>query len=67
MGLPRIGIVGLGLIGGSIGLDLQTIGYEVYGLVNKEKTAARAKERRLAQVISTNPDIIKSCLYIWGD
>ena len=48
MEIDRIGIVGLGLIGGSIGLTLQNKGYEVSGLVNKSKTAERAKERGLA-------------------
>ena len=46
MSLHRVGIVGLGLIGGSIGLDLQKLGYEVYGLVNRETTAKRAKARK---------------------
>ncbi len=64
MGLKRIGIVGLGLIGGSIGLDLQSLGYEVYGLVNREQTAKKAKERGLAQFISTNPSIVSSCSII---
>jgi prephenate dehydrogenase len=29
----RVGIVGLGLIGGSLGLDLQADGWDVQGLV----------------------------------
>ncbi len=61
MKIDRVGIVGLGLIGGSIGLELQTKGYEVFGLVNKSKTAERAKERGLAQVISTNSNILSNC------
>ncbi len=61
MEIDRIGIVGLGLIGGSIGLDLQQKGYEVYGLVNKTKTAERARERGLAHSISTNSNIISNC------
>ncbi len=61
MKIDRIGIVGLGLIGGSIGLELQNKGYEVYGLVNKIKTAKRAKERGLAQIISTNSKVISNC------
>ena len=51
----QVGIVGLGLIGGSLGLDLQKLGYQVFGLVNREKTLVRAKERKLAQVIDTDP------------
>ena len=34
-----IGIVGLGLIGGSLGLDLQSLGFKVHGLVNRSITA----------------------------
>ncbi len=64
MSLNRIGIVGLGLIGGSIGLDLQKIGYEVHGLVHKEQTRERAKERGLATIISTSPEILSNCSVI---
>ena len=35
----NIGIVGLGLIGGSLGLDLQKLGYTVHGITHREKTA----------------------------
>ena len=61
MKLHRVGVIGLGLIGGSIGLDLQELGHEVYGLVNKKRTAIRAKERGLAKFVSTDPKIIKDC------
>ena len=64
MSNTRVGIVGLGLIGGSLGLDLQSLGYEVYGLVNREETAKRAKERNLAHFISSNPNIISNCSII---
>ena len=64
MGLHRIGIVGLGLIGGSLGLDFQKLGHEVYGLVNREDTAKRAQDRGLAQFISTNPKVIANCSVI---
>ena len=40
----NIGIVGLGLIGGSLGLDLQKLGYTVYGITHREKTAQKARE-----------------------
>ena len=56
-----IGIVGLGLIGGSLGLDLQKLGYQVNGLVHRSSTAKRAQERGLAHIISTNPKILKTC------
>ncbi len=57
----NIGIVGLGLIGGSLGLELQSLGHEVRGLVHRHKTAERAKSRGLAQVISTDPQILSEC------
>ncbi len=56
-----IGIVGLGLIGGSLGLDLQSVGREVHGLVHRTATANQAKKRGLAQVISTDPKILSNC------
>ena len=56
-----IGIVGLGLIGGSLGLDLQSLGFEVHGLVHRSTTAEKAKERGLSQVISTDPKILLDC------
>ncbi|KGG14669.1 MULTISPECIES: prephenate/arogenate dehydrogenase [unclassified Prochlorococcus] len=64
MKLHRVGIVGLGLIGGSIGLDLQQMGYEVCGLVHRKTTEKRAKERGLAQVISTEVNVIENCSII---
>ncbi len=60
----KVGIIGMGLIGGSLGLDLQKQGYQVYGLVRKSETAERAKFRGLAQVIDTDPKILKSCSII---
>ncbi len=56
-----IGIVGLGLIGGSLGLDLQSLGWNVHGLVHRETTLKRAKARRLAQVVSTDAKILADC------
>ena len=40
--MMNIGIVGLGLIGGSIGLDLRTLGYHVLGVSHREKTCQQA-------------------------
>ncbi|WP_398336258.1 2-dehydropantoate 2-reductase N-terminal domain-containing protein, partial [Vulcanococcus sp.] len=42
-----VGIVGLGLIGGSLGLDLRQRGLEVRALVHRPSTAERARERGL--------------------
>ena len=57
----RAGVVGLGLIGGSLGLDLQALGWEVQGLVHREVTAERALARGLAHQVSTNPSCLSGC------
>ena len=57
----RIGIVGLGLIGGSLALDLQHLGHKVYGVAHRPLTVERAKERGLAEVISTDYKILTNC------
>ena len=56
-----VGIVGLGLIGGSLGLDLQAAGLEVRALVHREATAERARQRRLASVVSTAASVLEDC------
>ncbi len=56
-----IGIVGLGLIGGSLGLDLQKLGCHVKGLTNKGITAQKARDRKLATEISTDSRILVDC------
>ena len=61
----NIGIVGLGLIGGSLGLDLQKLGYTVYGITHREETATKARERKLAHFVDTDPSILKECSIIY--
>ena len=61
----NIGIVGLGLIGGSLGLDLQKLGYTVHGITHREKTAQKARGRKLAQIVSTDPSVLKNCSLIY--
>ena len=56
-----VGIVGLGLIGGSLGLDLRALGWSVQGLVHRTATAERALERGLVDAVSTNPACLSSC------
>ncbi|MEM9904738.1 MAG: prephenate/arogenate dehydrogenase [Cyanobacteria bacterium P01_D01_bin.44] len=41
----RIGIVGLGLIGGCLGLDLRRVGHWVYGVSRRQTTCAAAETR----------------------
>ena len=60
-GEQPVGIVGLGLIGGSLGLDLRAQGLEVRALVHREATAERARERGLADVVATDPTVLQCC------
>jgi arogenate dehydrogenase (NADP+) len=53
--------VGLGLIGGSLGLDLQAAGAVVKALVHREATAERARSRGLASEVSTDPAVLRDC------
>ena len=57
----NIGIVGLGLIGGSIGLKLQSLNHTVYGVTNNDINEMRAKERKLANIISQDNKILEDC------
>jgi arogenate dehydrogenase (NADP+) len=50
----NIGIVGLGLIGGSLGLDLRAKGYQVLGVSRQEQTCKRAIERKVVDDASVN-------------
>tara|TARA_Y100001968_G_scaffold309886_1_gene330241 strand:+ start:24852 stop:25715 length:864 start_codon:yes stop_codon:yes gene_type:complete len=56
-----IGIVGLGLIGGSLALDLKALGHNIVGITHRSSTALRAKARGLAQLVSTDPKMLKNC------
>ena len=50
----NIGIVGLGLIGGSLGLDLRAQGYQVLGVSRQEQACQRAIERGVVDDASIN-------------
>ncbi len=56
-----VGVVGLGLIGGSLGLDLMASGARVRALVHRPATADRARERGLAGAVSTDPAVLTGC------
>ena len=60
----NIGIVGLGLIGGSIGLKLQSLNHTVYGVTNNNSNETKAKERKLANFISQDYKILENCSII---
>ncbi|MEZ2233018.1 prephenate/arogenate dehydrogenase [Microcoleus sp.] len=50
----NIGIVGLGLIGGSIGLDLRSRGFSVFGVSSREQTCHRAIARGVVDKASVH-------------
>jgi arogenate dehydrogenase (NADP+) len=56
-----IGIVGLGLMGGSLALDLRRLGFVVHGWVHRESTANRALERGLVDSVDRSGNLLKSC------
>jgi len=60
----NIGIVGLGLIGGSIGLKLQSLNHTVYGVTNNDLNEIKAKKRKLANFISQDYKILENCSII---
>ncbi len=60
----NIGIVGLGLIGGSIGLKLQSLNHTVYGVTNNDSNEIKARERKLANTISQDYKILRHCSII---
>ena len=60
----NIGIVGLGLIGGSIGLKLQRLNHTIYGVTNNNFNKKKAIERNLANIVSCDVNILKECSLI---
>lgn len=55
----KIGIVGLGLIGGSLGLDLKAQGQEIIGVSRKTSTCDIAVARGIADKASTDLSILR--------
>ena len=60
----NIGIVGLGLIGGSLGLKLQSLNHTIYGIANNKFNEKKAKEKRLANFVSCDLNLLKECKLI---
>ena len=60
----NIGIVGLGLIGGSLGLKLQKLNHTIYGVTNNNFNEQKAIERKLANFISSDLRILNKCSII---
>jgi len=57
----KIGIVGLGLIGGSLGLKLQSLNHTIYGIANNEFNKKKAKDNKLANFDSSDLSLLKKC------
>ena len=60
----KIGIVGLGLIGGSLGLKLQSLNHTIYGIANNEFNEKKAKDKKLATFVSCELSLLKKCQLI---
>ncbi len=54
-----IGIVGLGLIGGSLGLDFRSQGHRVLGVSRKPETCERAISKGVADEANVHPEILR--------
>lgn len=61
----NIGIVGLGLIGGSLGLDLRSHGYKVFGVSRREQTCQQAIARGAADRASVDPAILAAAQVVF--
>lgn len=57
----KIGIVGLGLIGGCLGLDLKALGHNVCGVARRHETATKAISRQIVDQASTDLSDLKPC------
>lgn len=54
----KLGIIGLGLIGGSLGLDLRSIGHTVLGVSQKESTCQTAKDIGAVDDATTHLELV---------
>ncbi|MCS7226439.1 MAG: prephenate/arogenate dehydrogenase [Gloeomargarita sp. SKYB31] len=57
----HIGIVGLGLIGGSLALDWRRAGHQVIGVSRQAQTVAQALEQGIIDAGSTDLALVSSC------
>ena len=60
----KIGIVGLGLIGGSLGLNLQSLNHTIYGVTNNKVNEKIAEDRKLTNFVSCDLSIFEDCSLI---
>jgi len=57
----KIGIVGLGLIGGCLGLDFRAAGHQVVGLARRLSTCEQAVAAQAVDVASTQIAVLSDC------
>lgn len=57
----KIGIVGLGLIGGCLGLDLRAVGHEVYGVARRAQTCEDAIAAKVVDKASIELASLDEC------
>ncbi|AFZ47194.1 arogenate dehydrogenase (NADP) [Cyanobacterium stanieri PCC 7202] len=57
----KIGIIGLGLIGGSLGLDLTAQGYHVVGVSRRAETGTKALKMGVAKESGVDLSLLKNC------
>jgi arogenate dehydrogenase (NADP+) len=63
--MTTVGIIGLGLIGGSLGLDLRTQGIKVLGVSRRETTCRIALQRGAVDQASINLEILSEASIIF--
>ncbi len=57
----KIGIAGLGLIGGCLGLDFRAAGHQVVGLARRSQTCERALAMQAVDAASTQITVLSDC------
>lgn len=57
----KVGIVGLGLIGGCLGIDLKAAGHQVYGVARRAETGRQARDWNIIDCASTRLDSLVPC------
>ncbi|MGG6296742.1 prephenate/arogenate dehydrogenase [Leptolyngbya sp. AN02str] len=59
-GVMKIGIVGLGLIGGSLAIDLRSQGHTILGMSRRAETCEQAIARQIVHEASPDPKLVAS-------
>ena len=57
----KIGIIGLGLIGGCLGIDFRRLGHQVVGITRREETCKIAQAKGIVFLASTQLDRLVGC------